>query len=365
MILHVYFALRFLKIFLGLMLVFTLLVLLFDMIEQIRRLADTPAGFRQVLGLTLLHAPETLYEMIPLITVLATVAMFVGLARSSELVVTRAAGRAALVTLLSPVLVAFGIGVVSLAVLNPIVAVTLKRYSTMVDFYLSGSVSTLSFSAEGLWLRQGGEDGQTVIHAAHADPEGTRFYGVTFYGYASGGGLESRTEAETAELVVGEWLLSDVKFWPLSGTGNPEAQAERRAEMRVPSSLTADNIRDSFGEPSAISIWDLPAYTSALKEAGFSARRYLVWLQTELARPFFLMAMVLIAAAFTMRHARSGKVGLAVLTSILMGFSLYYVKNFAQILGDNGQIPIWVAAWAPPVASLMLSVGLVLQMEDG
>ncbi|MGR3198079.1 MAG: LptF/LptG family permease, partial [Paracoccus sp. (in: a-proteobacteria)] len=55
----------------------------------------------------------------------------------------------------------------------------------------------------------------------------------------------------------------------------------------------------------------------------------------------------------------------AVLTSILMGFSLYYVKNFAQILGDNGQIPIWVAAWAPPVASLMLSVGLVLQMEDG
>ncbi|GGL89961.1 LPS export ABC transporter permease LptG [Pseudooceanicola nanhaiensis] len=365
MILHFYFARRFLKSFLGLMLVFTLLIMLFDLIEQIRRLSDTTAGFSQALGLTMLHVPETLYEMIPLIVVLATVAMFVGLARSSELVVTRAAGRAALVSLMSPVLVAFGIGVFALALLNPIVAVTLKRYSAMTEFYLSGSNAALSFSSEGLWLRQGDDDGQTVIHAGRANAEGTQFYGVTFYGYAPQGGLTSRTEAESAELLDGEWLLTDVKRWPLDAGGNPEALAETAPTVRVPSSLTVDNIRDSFGEPSAISIWDLPAYTAALKEAGFSARRYLVWIQTELARPFFLMAMVLIAAAFTMRHARSGKVGLAVLTSILMGFSLYYVKNFAQILGDNGQIPIWVAAWAPPVAALMLSVGLVLQMEDG
>jgi lipopolysaccharide export system permease protein len=180
MILHFYFARRFLKSFLGLMLVFTLLIMLFDLIEQIRRLSDTTAGFSQALGLTMLHVPETLYEMIPLIVVLATVAMFVGLARSSELVVTRAAGRAALVSLMSPVLVAFGIGVFALALLNPIVAVTLKRYSAMTEFYLSGSNAALSFSSEGLWLRQGDDDGQTVIHAGRANAEGTQFYGVTF-----------------------------------------------------------------------------------------------------------------------------------------------------------------------------------------
>lgn len=365
MILHLYFARRFLRAFLGLMLVFTLLILLFDMIEQVRRLSDTPAGFSQVLGLSLLHAPETIYELIPLITVLATVAMFVGLARTSELVVSRASGRAALVSLMSPVLVAFLIGVVALAVMNPIVAVTLKRYSALSELYLTGTESALSFSSEGLWLRQGDGEGQTVIHAARANAEGTRFYDVTFYGYAPGGGMISRTEAGRAELGDGAWQLTEVKDWALGPSGNPEAGATLSDSATVPSTLTVDNIRDSFGEPSAISIWDLPAYTAALTEAGFSARRYLVWIQTELARPFFLMAMVLIAAAFTMRHARFGKTGIAVLTSVLMGFSLYYVKNFAQILGDNGQLPIMVAAWAPPAASLMLALGLVLQMEDG
>ncbi|WP_375690633.1 LPS export ABC transporter permease LptG [Pseudooceanicola sp. LIPI14-2-Ac024] len=365
MILHFYFARRFLKSFLGLLLVFSLMILLFDLVEQVRRLSGTEASFWQKLSLSLLHVPETIYEMIPLVTVLATVAMFVALAKSSELVVTRAAGRAALVTLMSPVAVAFGIGVFALALLNPVVAVTLKRYSALSEIYLAGSDSALSFSTEGLWLRQAGEEGQTVIHADRANAEGTEFYDVTFYGFAPEGGMTGRTEADSATLQEGGWLLSNVKHWPLDAGSNPEAASVTRDEVLVPSNLTVDNIRESFGEPAAISIWNLPAYTRELTDAGFSARRYMVWIQTELAKPIFLAAMVLISAAFTMRHARFGKTGIAVLSSLLMGFSLYYVKNFAQILGDNGQLPIMVAAWAPPIAALMLAIGLVLQMEDG
>ncbi len=85
----------------------------------------------------------------------------------------------------------------------------------------------------------------------------------------------------------------------------------------------------------------------------------------ELARPLFLVAMVLVGAAFTMRHSRLGGTGVAVLTSVLLGFTLYFVHNFARILGENGQIPVLLAAWAPPVASILLTMGLLLHAEDG
>jgi lipopolysaccharide export system permease protein len=49
----------------------------------------------------------------------------------------------------------------------------------------------------------------------------------------------------------------------------------------------------------------------------------------------------------------------------MLGFGLYYVRNFAQVLGENGQIPVMLAAWAPSVASVLLATGLVLHMEDG
>ncbi|MEY8842586.1 LptF/LptG family permease, partial [Cribrihabitans sp. XS_ASV171] len=99
--------------------------------------------------------------------------------------------------------------------------------------------------------------------------------------------------------------------------------------------------------------------------AGFNTKQHEVWLQVQLARPLFLVSMVLVGAAFTMRHVRFGGTGVAVLTAVLLGFALYFIRNFAQILGENGQIPIILAAWAPPVAALMLTFGLLLHAEDG
>ena len=146
---------------------------------------------------------------------------------------------------------------------------------------------------------------------------------------------------------------------------NSEAAAQSHNLLRLESSLTPERIRDRFGTPAAIPIWQLPEFIEELKVAGFSARRHIVWLNMELAQPLFLVAMVLIASAFTMRHTRFGNTGIAVLASVLIGFALYFVRNFAQILGESGQISVLLAAWAPPVASVMLALGLLLHMEYG
>jgi lipopolysaccharide export system permease protein len=41
------------------------------------------------------------------------------------------------------------------------------------------------------------------------------------------------------------------------------------------------------------------------------------------------------------------------------------LRNFAQVLGENNEIPIMIAAWSPPLAALFLSLGLLLHLEDG
>ena len=82
----------------------------FDLIEHLRRYTDDGVAFPDVLGLTLLNAPTAFYRILPLVVILTTIALFFSLARTSELVVTRAAGRSALRALLAPVAVAFAIG---------------------------------------------------------------------------------------------------------------------------------------------------------------------------------------------------------------------------------------------------------------
>jgi len=253
---------------------------------------------------------------------------------------------------------------VAVAVLNPVVAATSRQFEAKSDG-LRGESSVLTLGASGLWLRQGSDAGQTVIHAGRANLSGTSLRDVTFTSFTDTGGPIQRVAARTAVLNDGHWTLRDVKIWPLTPGTTPEALATTQDQLEVPSTLTPDQIRNSFGTPSSISIWNLPAFIARLQAAGFAAQRFQVWFQMELAQPLFLAAMLLIGAAFTMRHQRGGKTGMMVLFAILLSFTLYFIRNFAQILGENGEVPVILAAWAPPLAALGIALGLLLHREDG
>jgi len=365
MILHLYFARRFAMSFLLITAVLFTLIALTGLLEETRRTYADTVDFRDLLTLTLLDTPQTINLILPLIMVLATIVLFLGMARSSEMVITRASGRSALKTLMSPLVVAFIIGVLVVTMFNPIVAATSKRYEQLSQGFQRGNAATLSISEEGLWLRQGSAEGQTVIRAWRSNNDGSVLYDATFIAYAPDGGPIRRIEAQSAALGPAGWQLRRAKSWPLETGVNAEGNARVFDTLTLPSTLTLERIRDSFGTAGAISIYELPAFIKQLEIAGFSPRRHQVWLQTELARPLFLIAMVLVASAFTMRHTRQGGTGVAVLSAVLLGFGLYFIRSFAQILGENGQIPILLAAWAPPVAAIMLAMGLLLHREDG
>jgi lipopolysaccharide export system permease protein len=363
MILHRYFARRFLWSFLGTLAVFVAMVLVVDLIDQVRRFRAEEAGLITLLSLTLLNIPRFLYLILPLIMILATLALFLAMARSAELVAARAAGRSALSALLGPVAVALMIGIVAVAAVNPIVAATSREYEERAGD-LRGRPPALALATEGLWLRQGDDDGQAVIRAGRANLDGTELQDVTIITFDARGRPDRRIAAAAARLTDGAWALEEVKLWPLTAD-NPEAAATTMPGLLLPSTLTAQQIRDSFGTPSAIPIWDLPRFIAQLQEAGFTARRHQVFLQMELALPAFLVAMVLIGAAFTLRQQRGGRTGLMVLLAVLLSFAVYFLRNFTRILGETGEIPVLLAAWVPPLVGIALALGLLLHLEEG
>lgn len=364
MTLDLYFARRFLMTFLGILAGFIAFMWLVEVLEHVRRFEGDDIGFGTLAYLAFLHMPQVLYEVTILITLLATLLMFVTLARTSELVITRATGRSAMRSLVSPVMTAFAIGAVTVAVMNPFVAATSKLYEREVNA-LRGEERVVAVGDDGLWLRQGQADRQTAIHAKSANLDGTVLNDVSFFGFDGQSDPTFRIEARQAELINGAWQLTDAKTWNFREVENPEAEAVTAAMLTLPSSLTRDQIRDSFGTPSSIPIWELPRFIERLESAGFSARNHRVWMQAELARPLSFVAMVLIGAVFTLRHTRFGRTGLMVLSAVLAGFVLYFVASLTHVMGENGQVPIALAVWAPPIAAILLAMSLLLHLEDG
>lgn len=364
MTLHFYLARRFLRA-LGLVIaVFIGILLPIDIAEQMRRIGGDH-GLGAVVELALLNLPQAVYGWLPLFVMLATLVLFLGLARTSELVVIRAAGRSAIRSTISPVIVAFVIGALALAVMNPIVAATTRQYQLMVAQYQGAEQRTVSVSDEGLWLRQGTLSQQTVIHAEGTNSDGTHLFDANFFTFDADGLLTQRISAGEARLLEGAWQLQGVKRWSFTDTQNPEAEAVFAEALTLPSTLTAEQIRDSFGQPQTVPIYDLPGFIAQLNAAGFAALQHRIWLQMQLSNPLMLSAMVLIGAGFTMGHTRAGRTGIMVLAAILLGFGVYFIRDFAEVLGQSGQLPAALVAWAPPVAAILLAMGILLHMEDG
>ena len=135
--------------------------------------------------------------------------------------------------------------------------------------------------------------------------------------------------------------------------------------LALPTSLSVEEIQDRFGAPEAVDIWDTQSYIAKQEAAGFSARAYKMRFQSELALPLTFVAMVLIGAGFTMRHTRLGRTSTLVLMAIMLAFGFYFLRSFAIILGQNGELPILLASWAPPLAVVLASLSLLLHLEDG
>ena len=248
MILDRYLALRFLRSFAATLAIFFGFLALVDLVEKARRFGDEAEGLGPILALTLLDVPSGLYAILPLVTIIAAISLFLGLARSSELVVTRASGRSAIRALLGPSVVAVALGAAAVAAFNPIVAVTSREYEAR-EARLEGDESVLAFSEDGLWLRQGGQQGPVVIRAARSNLDGTVLSDVTFLSYGEDGRPRERVEAATARLAQGHWVLSeDQTLAP--PTPKPSRGRSPPCPSRPPSpptrSATASAIRPPF-----------------------------------------------------------------------------------------------------------------------
>jgi len=370
--LSLYIARRFLGIVLACFVSVYLLVVLVDTVELLRAGADSRAGFAELLGMALLHAPSITVTAAPFTVLLAGMVCFAMLARSSELVVTRAAG-VSVWRLLAPALaVAALLGVFVFTAYNPVASALATRFEALEERLFQRSSSRLSVSADGLWLRQGGPDGQTVIHAERAGRDVDRLWRVSVFRFGLDDRLSRRIEAQSALLTDRAWRLTGVRDWDLlaiaagdnSGATMP-TQPAVLDEMMLPTDLTPARIRESFAAPETISFWKLPEFIRLLDEAGFSSNRHRLHWYGLLALPLVFAAMLLIGAAFSMRHARFGGLGFMALGCVLCGFGYFFLSDIAAALGGSGSVPVAVAAWAPPLSAVLFALGLLLHLEDG
>ena len=357
-----YIGRSFLINFLVMIAAFLFLILLFDVIELMRRAASDPnVTFSLVLQMALLKLPYIGQKSFPFAVLFGSMVTFWRLTRHHELVITRAAGISAWQFLMPVLLAAFLLGVIKVAAINPLSSAMLSRFERLEATLLKGQSNLLAISETGLWLRQAGKNGQSVIHSMHVLQQGkdVELRKVTVFIYEGKDTFKKRIDADFARLEDGFWYMRNA--W----VNIPEKPPRFKKELWLETDLTLASIQDSFAAPETMSFWNLPDFIETLEKAGFSAVRHRLYWNSLLAAPFLMSAMVLIAATFTLRQARRGGISFIIGGGVLTGFVLYFFSDVVFALGLSDSIPVMLAAWTPSGVTTLLGLAMLLHLEDG
>jgi lipopolysaccharide export system permease protein len=344
----------------------SVLVALFDFLELLRESANAPAvRFGIIVQMEILRLPWTFLQILPFGVLLGGIFAFWRLARSSELVVARAAGISAWQFLAVPVLIAASLGVIGMTVVSPLSALMYGRAETLYDAYLGSGGGPLSLRGGELWVRQADHgltpDGVAVLHAGDVrlTSRVLRADHVSILRLSGQTELLQRLEAHHATLDNGTWVLWHVSIL------RPGADPIEQQEMMFPTDLTVHRVEESFASPNSLSFWSLPGFIRLLKRSGFSATQHELAFQALLALPLLCATMALVAAGFSMRPSRRGATTRTLVSGVCFGFALFMVSEVANQFGTSGAVPVVLAAWAPAVAGFCFALALLLHLEDG
>jgi len=355
-----YFGMRFLVtailVFVGIL----SLVALVDYIEMMRKTSGLPNVPASIVAKTsLFRVPQIAERIMPFSVLIAAMSCYLNLSRRLELVVARAAGMSAWQFVTPAILIALVLGVLATLLYNPMAAALQERSRQLEVEFLGATPDSGLQTGNGFWVRQKNADGQSIVNAVTSSEQGIRLGGVTVFTYDTAGRFLERIEAKTAVLEPNAWRLTEARIY------SNNAPPSERSEYLLKTSLTPEQVRESFATAESVPFWDLPLYIEIADHSGLGAASYRLQYQKLLARPFVLASMVLLAAAVSLRFFRFGGVQKMILSGVSAGFLLYVLSKVTDDLSKAELMHPTAAAWLPVVVGGLTGLVALLYQEDG
>lgn len=337
------------------------LVMLVDLIENLR-FADKfhGADFGFALAITLLRAPSLTQTMLPFVFLFASIWLFTQLNRQAEIAVMRSGGLSVWRILGPAAFVAAMTGFFVITVIDPAATAMRAHSDRMKDEIRGKSSSVVRVFGDGIWLRQRDAEGVLLINARGFDAAQRVLSDVVMWRLGQDSAFIERIDAPEAVFSNRTIELHSARI-----KGANDKLDHHTPVYAVSSSLDPTELDKRIEAPETLSIWRLPKFVLLAKAAGLPTASYNIRFHDLCSTPLKLIAMVLIAALFSLRPVRSGHGFELFLLAVGSGFLLYIVSEISTALGESGVAPLALSAWAPAIIASLVAVSGLLYFEEG
>jgi LPS export ABC transporter permease LptF/LPS export ABC transporter permease LptG len=338
--------------FLVLVLVFTLFELLGDILRN-----QVPA--RVVAEYLLNVTPYLLYNVAPLVMLLAVLVTFGLMQRSNEITAIKATG-VSIYRIVTPVIVVAAVLAAGLFFADQFYLPHANKRQEALHNQIKGKPPQTYLRPDRKWIFGQNSD---IYYYQFFDPDRDQFGNVTVFQVdRTSFAITRRIHAERAQWEdnLHRWeykqgwdrslhVSAIVNYRPFDVATFPELTE------------TPSYFKKEVKQYTEMNYEELRRYIRDLQQSGFDVVRLRVQLHKKLSYPLITLIMAVLAIPFSVS---TGKKGAITGVAVAVGIAVFYtvVSRLFEAMGDLSQLPPALAAWSPDLIFILMGGYLILKV---
>ncbi len=297
-----------------------------------------------------LHAPSSIYELIPVACLIGVLVGLGVLANNSELTVMRAAGVSPLRIVSYTLWPAILFAAVCLILAQYVIPHT-ERIAQVRKAMIQGGAD----AGMGYWHREG----PVFVHVGLVQGQGKLNF-LDFYAYDAQGRLVQRSYAQDADYQQDGWHLFNLQQSDIAIDGQVQVSSIATRPWVTP--LLPGFLDMASTDPQFLSLSSLDAYAHFLQQEGLNAAPYQLEFWKKMVQPWATLVMVMLAASIIFGPLRSVTMGLRLVAGVFIGLGFRYGQDFFGFASLIYQFsPFWGAA-IPALLAGVLGTATLLRL---
>ena len=347
---------KFLKKIFLISLIFFVLVMIINLIEEANFLKDSETNFLTPILLTSLNAPSLLYEMFPFIFLISTQFFFIEIFENKEIYTLRQFGidNFSLLKFLS--LSSFLFGILIIIVFYNFSSILKNEYLKIKNSYAGDKKYLAVITKNGIWIKDNLDNGTIIINSDKIDGEYLINSSITKFD--NNFQIEKNIISKKINITNYEWELFDVITTDLKNV------SKKLDKMTLKSNFDLERINNLFSDLSSLTYFELLKLEKDYQSIGYSVDEINIQKHKFYSLPFLLSVMTVIATIIMIHNKFKKNLLLNLFIGIFFSVSIYYLSHFSSLLGENGKLPLILSIWFPVLILISLSFIGVIRLNE-
>ncbi len=335
--------------------VFSTVVIVMNLLEEINFFKDSEGMILLPIFLTILNMPSVLFELFPFIFLISTIFFFIESIDNDEINVFKLYGVTNLKIIQILAFLSFLMGIFILLFFYNASANLKFLYFDIKNQYSKDDKYLAVITSNGLWIRDDLDNMTNYINAERLD--GNNLINVTISQFNKNFELQRVIISKRVDIKTNNWVINN----PIINSNN---NTETFSQLEFFSNFNEERILSIFENLSSLDLIKLETLKSDYEMLGYDTNIINGYKHRLYSYPFYLALMVAIGSILMLKikHNRSKirNITIGITVSVL----IYYINYFFNVIIETQNVPYITSIWGPQLILAMIIITNLVRINE-